>query len=467
MPTTNGNRPLLDMPRWEILNPLASTSSTGGNFSVEKGGNQQIFYNESGFNSVVINPRNGARKSLTASGLGTYSTGATSVVKNYGPGGTCFTNGTSTTLVTSENLARNLTGYKIMITSGPGAGDVRTIESNTIGANATVTVTSAFSASPTTSSTYRLFTPRMWSFTTSSTAAGSLRFYCHALNTWSAIGAMPVAVSGDSKLIAPNSIEYDQFVQFATGTATAGGANTITNSSKTWTNNQWANHQIRITGGTGIGQIRTIASNTGTIITVSTNWTVNPDNTSTYSIEPNDDFIYWTGNTSTDMRRYSISGNSWTTLATRSSTTGSGLTANLANEITVSYWKNESNYLNGRYIYSFRGGGSAILDRYDIALNSWSNVTYDTSAGLNPTSGGYGTYADNSIYYVTNTGVCYEYNIVESNVYPFVTQPFNSGGSAVGDRVVCVKYIDGGTTIKYLYHNQPSSATMLRTMIIE
>lgn len=68
------------------------------------------------------------------------------------------------------------------------------------------------------------------------------------------------------------------------GTATAGTTGTLSNSAKAWTVNQWADHHIRIISGTGTGQTRTIASNTATVLTVSTNWTINPDATSVYSI---------------------------------------------------------------------------------------------------------------------------------------------------------------------------------------
>lgn len=61
-----------------------------------------------------------------------------------------------------------------------------------------------------------------------------------------------------------------------TGTATSGGTNTITDTSKLWTTNQWAGLAIVISGGTGAGQIRKIISNTATEITVDVNWITQP-----------------------------------------------------------------------------------------------------------------------------------------------------------------------------------------------
>jgi hypothetical protein len=71
-----------------------------------------------------------------------------------------------------------------------------------------------------------------------------------------------------------------------TGTATAGAASTLTDSTKSalWTTNEHQKSLVTITGGTGVGQVREIASNTTTVLTVSAAWTTVPDTTSTYAI---------------------------------------------------------------------------------------------------------------------------------------------------------------------------------------
>jgi len=68
------------------------------------------------------------------------------------------------------------------------------------------------------------------------------------------------------------------------GLATSGGASTLTDSSKSWATNQFADCTVMILRGTGAGQTRTISSNTGTELTVSASWDTNPDNTSYYMI---------------------------------------------------------------------------------------------------------------------------------------------------------------------------------------
>ena len=95
-----------------------------------------------------------------------------------------------------------------------------------------------------------------------------------APSRWARSRVRPLTLTWGSNLSSPASratwstdgrlISTPSHVAYASGTATAGGASTLTNGAKTWTTNQWTNYQVRITGGTGSGQIRTIASNTGT-----------------------------------------------------------------------------------------------------------------------------------------------------------------------------------------------------------
>jgi len=72
------------------------------------------------------------------------------------------------------------------------------------------------------------------------------------------------------------------------GTATAGGAATLT-TDKNFGLNALANWIIKTVGGTGSGQIRTVASNTtgdNSVVTVSANWDTQPDATTEYELYP-------------------------------------------------------------------------------------------------------------------------------------------------------------------------------------
>lgn len=96
-----------------------------------------------------------------------------------------------------------------------------------------------------------------------------------------------------------------------TGTATAGGASTMTTTLTL--PGSIEGYTIRITGGTGAGQERIIASNTygaNAVITVSAPWTVTPDNTSTYLILSG---RFWAvcGKAATGLRYYDVATNTW------------------------------------------------------------------------------------------------------------------------------------------------------------
>jgi hypothetical protein len=74
------------------------------------------------------------------------------------------------------------------------------------------------------------------------------------------------------------------------GTATAGGANTITlDAGASAVNDFYAGQQVVITSGTGAGQARLVTSYAGgtKIATVAQAWATNPDNTSVFALTPN------------------------------------------------------------------------------------------------------------------------------------------------------------------------------------
>ena len=62
------------------------------------------------------------------------------------------------------------------------------------------------------------------------------------------------------------------------------GGSTTPDPRKPWTSNEWAGWSVKILGGTGAGQFRTITSNTATQLTISSPWSTTPDSSSTYEI---------------------------------------------------------------------------------------------------------------------------------------------------------------------------------------
>lgn len=68
------------------------------------------------------------------------------------------------------------------------------------------------------------------------------------------------------------------------GTATSGAAGTLTDTGKAWATNGWVGWMVKITSGTGSGQVKQVKTNTATVLTLQGNWVTNPDNTSVYTL---------------------------------------------------------------------------------------------------------------------------------------------------------------------------------------
>jgi hypothetical protein len=475
MATTNGNRKILDLKRWEFCAPAPAASAAGSMIASSRHFRQQQLFIRSATEAFVYNPSEDGWVQIPTTGLtpalgagaacvaGAWSTGST-----VGAASLTATAGTTSTITTNQTLARDLRGYKVLIMAGPNNGSVLDIVSNTIGASAVITVAtqaSAFSAS----TVYRLLTPRWYAVTAGTMASGSFRVYDYATNTWTTLSQTGLPTIGtDGKLVATPSIVDGAFKSFATGTATSATGTTLVQTGKTWTASQWINSQVRITAGTGAGQIRTITANTGDTLTVAT-WTTNPDATSVYAIEGNDNFLYYLGNNAVTMYRYDITANTWSTLspvAARAAAPGAGMSAHWVHSAPETDWNNESLILNGRYIYSFRGGGNADLHRYDIAGNTWATITYSPNTETFTTGTKYTLH--NGIVYIQKeaTGRWFAYDIARSELFPWGTMLYTQGTAIVGDTAFDVVYEDGATDINYVYMLLNTSTVLLRQMVI-
>lgn len=468
MGTVNNLRRLLDRKEWEMMTPSPVTNVAGA-FSITdpSGEDKSVMYVTSASSIWRYDHCQDSWQQLPSSGIaGAFAAGACGTFHHYGPNGTA-TAGTTTTITTNLTIYRSIAGYRLRITSGPGAGDERIIASNTYGANSVITVTSAFSATITTSSTYQLLTGRYWFFNAGTSAVG-FSYYDRALNTWTSrsVTALPTAWGTEGRLCQTYS-PCDR--PFASGTATSATSTTLVNSAKTWTGSQWINYQVRITGGTGAGQIRIITANTSTTLTVAT-WTTTPDATSTYVIEGCDDYLYLLGNGAVTMYRYSISGNAWVALSptvARGGVFGSGGGANWASNVSDASWTNESAIINGRRIYSFRGGTTATLDYYDIPSNSWTALTYWPQAETLNTGSCYDYDDDYILISKEASGRLFRYILSENRLVPFGTLVYPNGTATVGDKIWTKLYEDGTTKIKWVYYLSHSLTLLFRCMMID
>ena len=477
MPTTNGNRKILDLKRWEFCGVSPTAQSAGVFVASSNHYRQQQMFVFSNTNQALYTAEENAFTLLSSGALaGTFGAGASGCAGSYSTGTTLAatltaTAGTTTSITTNQTLARDLRGYSVFFTAGTNAGKLKTIASNTIGANAVITFDSAETTAFDATSVFRIQAPTFFILSAGTLAAGSFKKYDFPTNTWTTLSntGLPASLGTDGKLIATPAWVGSAFKSFASGQATAGAASTITNSAKSWASNQWANYQIRITSGTGAGQIRTISSNTGTVITVSSAWTTQPDTTSNYSIEGNDDFLYYMGNNAVTMYRYSISGNTWSTLSpttARGGAPGTGMSGHWIYNVQASDWTSENAIRNGRYLYSFRGASGSNLDRYDIAANTWESVTYAPAAETFTTGTVY-TYIKNRLYInkdASNRWMCFDF--VEGAMQPWSIMTYPQGVVSVGDVCFDQSYIDGSTQIDYVYRLLSSSNVLLRQMVI-
>jgi hypothetical protein len=155
------------------------------------------------------------------------------------------------------------------------------------------------------------------------------------------------------------------------------------------------------------------------------------------------------------MYRYSISSNSWTTLSpttARSSAPSTGMSANWMPNASAFGWDNESSIRNGRYIFSFRGGATATLHRYDIALNAWVEITYPGAAETFTTGSSY-VVMDRYIYIrQNNLGRMFKFSVSGNYLEPIGTTFYPESTALMGDKMWGVKYIeDGDVKLKWLY----------------
>lgn len=174
-----------------------------------------------------------------------------------------------------------------------------------------ITINTAWDLTPDTTSSYVIKGGGV--FMLSATAAApfsSFQYYDILSDTWTTktpLGGNLLAALGtdfDMTLISKE-------VLLDSGTASAGGARTLTDGTKTLTVDRYVNYEIRITAGTGIGQRRRIVANSATMYEVAIPWDTTPDATSEYSIYPDTNKIYLFGNGASSIYQYSIEQDAW------------------------------------------------------------------------------------------------------------------------------------------------------------
>jgi len=478
MATINYNRKILDLKRWEYCSPAPIATAAGHCIVSSVHDNQRQLLIQSNTSANVYLPAEDGFIAIPSPALaGTFGAGTTGCPVNWTTGTAAntqnltATGGTLRSISTNQTLVRDIRGYKIFITGGPAGGNQRTVANNTIGGNSIIFVTEDFTEVPTTATTFVINSPSFYVLNAGTLAAGIFRRYDYATNQWITLNqtGLPATIGTDSKLISTSAWKNGTYKTFVSGNVTDATTGTLTNNTRTWTSNSWSNFQVRLVNGTGAGQIRTIVNNTSNTLVITPNWTVTPTSNTVYSIEGNDNFLYYIGNGAVTLYRYNISANTWATInptIARPAAPGAGMGGHWIYDMSDDTWLIESNYLNGRYIYSFRGSNTPNLDAFDITSNNWF------SANVTPGVETFGTgtkYAYNQdIIYLQkdNTGRWFRYHCGTREMQPWGVMTFSQGAAVVGDTAFDVTYKEGNLTITYIYMLLNSSNVLLRQMVI-
>jgi hypothetical protein len=424
MSTILNTKKIFHRPQVELSNPIPAVNAAG---SFVKGIkvpalnlNHHFFCVNTTSSVYAWDPATDTEMLLPASGIaGTFGAGSCGKVHPMGPSGTASAGGTNT-LTTTLTIPNDLRGYRIRITGGPGIGDERIIASNTMGANAVITVSAAFSATITSSSTYVLLTPRFWVFNPAATPG--LGYWDVALSAWTAGKTVTgVTFTGtDGLLIGTPGIGSNQIdaadigvwpngASGPIGTATAVFGSCVSTlvtltSGRNWTVGQWNGAVVSILAGTGSGQTRTISSNTALSFTTNTAFSPALDATSVWQITKapvsSAGLSTFSSTTSTIL---TVTGSAWTSSQFVNmqirviAGTGAGqirtITANTGTTITTAAWTTN---LDATSIWVIEGcddnlyllGNAAVaMFKYTISGNTWSTATATAARAGAPGAG--------------------------------------------------------------------------------
>lgn len=384
------------------------------------------------------------------------------------------TGGSTTTITLTTPINSLIEGATIRFLTGQNAGyEVKCTSAKIIqDGTTTINLASTLPYVVANNDTFKVDTGMYYVWNAGTMASGSFKSLdplTRVVTSLSVTGA-PASWGTDGKMCGtPSYVGY-----YSTGTVASSTNTSLTCTGKTWTADQWINYQVRIVSGKGIGQVRTITDNDATSLTVAT-WTVNPDSTSVFQIEANDDFLYLAGNNAITLYRYSISGNSWATLApttARNTAPNIGMSLNWIGKSEDTNWANESDILDGRYIFSFRGNATSAMDRYDISggtagAGAWKVMSYMGAQETFTTGSSYDVSKDKIYIKKDATNRLFMYIATSNAIYPFATDFYPDGTAVLGDKLFSVTYDDGlgGDDIEWLYYWMNTGTTVRRIMI--
>lgn len=548
---TQNNLPLLDRKEWQMMTPVPVTTATAMFVVADEFTNVAMYVASSTVQYLYHHDEDGFVQINSAALAGTFGAGACGALQSWSITYTANGGTTSTVQVAAatHNLVGDIIGQTIEFLSANANIGIRAtitqILTDAGSGNITLTVNTVLPAAVVNGNTFRIMSGRFYVMGAGTIAAGIFKTFdvgtlawqaslstTNLAATWGTDGRMVstsdenitvdygLATSGGASILTdttktfttnqytnyfisiiggtgvgqtrvissntttvitvslawttpPDLTSHYEIVNnrsYSNGITSSATPTTIVDNTKTWTVNQWTNFQVRITGGTGIGQVRPIASNTATALTVS-GWTTQPDTTSTYIISGNEDNIYLFGNGVITSYKYSISGNTWAVMAptvVRAGAASTGMSADWISKTLDSGWANESAIKDGRFIFSFRGGAVTALDRFDISggvagAGTWLAVVYPATETF---ASGSSTFTSERYIFMRKdaTNRFFKFSVRGNYLEPVSTNLFTDGTALVGNKL-WVKDFDPTQSIRWLYSLQNTGTALHRLML--
>lgn len=180
--------------------------------------------------------------------------------------------------------------------------------------------------------------------------------------------------------------------------------------------------------------------------------------------------MFLTGNNATQLYRYNIAGNTWSTTSANSGTPALAAATAALGAAHIACWlpgSTETNALNR--IIILRGTATATIYEYDLVTNTFSTLTYYPSTETYTTGSSSAICVENYknaklLIQKDSTGRIYKFDRKRLRLEPICTQNLIAGGTAlVGDKSTLLKSSDG---ICFLYTMLNTSSYFLRTALI-
>ena len=176
------------------------------------------------------------------------------------------------------------------------------------------------------------------------------------------------------------------------------------------------------------------------------------------------DHMYLVGNNATQMYRYTLSSNAWSTTSANAGNPALAAVTAAPGAGGALKWLPGDN--TGRLV-CIRGAASASVYLYDLVANTWSTLTFHPATETFTTGTCFGVELDSNgkpirvLMQKDATNRIYRLDVTNANLTPMATQwLLSQGAAAVGDRASILKTTDG---IQFFYMILNTSSSFVRS----